>query len=1068
MKNVRKGLGVVGCAAVLAVPFATSATASADAAERVDAASLRTEGQREPIGIGEDRPALSWQLDGSGSQTAYQVRAASSEGALRAGRPDLWDSGRVESSRSSGIDYAGEGLEARDRVVWQVRVWDADGTVGPWSDPARFELGLLARSDWSASWIENPAYDYKDAQGAANPLPVFGKEFAAKGKVARARLYMTGLGMYDARLNGKSVGDAVLEPGQTDYADRVAYRTYDVTGLVQDGANVLGIDTGSGAYQRVVTPGRYFFGGSLEQHVTYGEPKAIAQLELTYADGRKETVASDDTWRTRLGATTYSSWWGGEDRDARRLPLDWSADPGRLSDGAWSAAAEAALSGTTTPTDTTPLVADPRPPIRIHDTHRPTKITKAADGSYVLDFGANRAGFVALQLQGAAGTKVTATVAEELNDDGTIDQRSMTSGKEPVTYSYTLSGDGVERWRPQFTYNSFRYVRVDGLVDAPGPETVTQEVAYASNPESSTFDSSVPLLNQIRTITKRAIENNMHSVLTDTPNREKGPYTGDNLHNIDALLTDFDMSAYQPQLVQNMADAQRKAGDESPGLIANIAPEYHRVRPVQIPRPGGTIQFLDEMNWGGAIIRIPWKLYETYGDTRTLRRYYANMVAWMDYEAQNKAKGDFTGLGDWLAQDTTTPQQLPILYGYHRAADELSKIADLLGKDDDAAKYRALATEVGQEFNVRFRHEDGARVYYGSDSQTSNAMALDSGLVPAADRQAVLDSLVRRIEAEKHTMTGGSPALASLFHALHDGGRDDVLYRMVTNPSAPSYGGFVSNGFTTLPESFGTVPHDQNSKGHHYLGQVDHWLVSAVAGIGQADGSVGFDRLRIKPSVTGELDQASGSYETPHGTASSAWRKDGTGLRLTVRIPANSRAEVWVPVRDGQAVQVDGMARTVTRSEQGYRIYDVGPGEHEFVARDAAAPPTPPTAPTPPTPPVTTPQPPVAPSSRAIRLTATRTARASTLRRSGILATVRTPTATRLQLGLERGSKAWATATRTVSRPGIYRVRLRLNAAGRRAVRALRPGRTVTVKVTVRAPIDGRTRVAKQPLKVRG
>ncbi len=925
-------LVVVATAALLVASGAGAGAALANppAAAPSRVTDLRTEHLVDPIGIDAPAPLLEWKLDGRAvaGQSAYQIRAASTAAALRRGRPDIWDSGRVASARSTNIPFAGAALRSRQAVVWQVRVWSGTGRVSAWSAPASWEMGLLARSDWSARWIENGGYDYTRPDGSETPLPVFGRAFRVGGAVARARLYMTGLGMYTATVNGRPVGDAVLEPGQTTYSAEVDYRTYDLTRQLRAGRNVLGIETGSGPYQRVKTPGRYFFGAQLEQYVVYGEPKAIAQLEITYTDGRRERIGTDASWRTALGPTTFSSWWSGEEYDARRS----ATAPGPradLSGPGWQGASPVALSATTTPRADTPLRADPRPPVTVAGTVRPVRITPTGTGSYIVDFGANRSGWPALRVSGPAGRTVTMLPAEALAADGTLDVRSTgASAGNQIAYRYTLKGHGVETWHPRFTYSGFRYLRVDGLPAAPAPDTVTMQVIHAANPRASSFDSSSRLLNEIHAITLRSMQSNMMSALTDCPDREKGPYTGDNLHNIDALLTDYDMSAYEPQLVRNMATAQRQPGDESPGLIANIAPEFHRVLPVKLQFPQGTIEFLDEVNWGGAIIRIPWKLYQTYGDTRTMAAYYGNMVAWLDYETATKAanNGDIPGLGDWSAFDNTTPLQLPVVAGHYTAATDMANIARVLGRTADQAKYTALAGQLGAEFTTRFRHTDAAGVFYGSDSEASNAMALDAGLVPAADRAAVLDRLVASVRGAGNHITTGSVALGPLFRALQAGGRDDVLYDMVVNPTAPGYGYFVASGRTALAESFS----GGGSQNHHFLGQVDAWLISGVAGIRPAPGSIGYQRLEIAPATVGDLTQARGSYTTPYGPVTSQWRKDaGGGFRLDVTIPVGTTATVRVPASAADTIHTTGPARLIHRTAAA-ATYQADAGSYTF------------------------------------------------------------------------------------------------------------------------------------------
>jgi hypothetical protein len=919
----------------LAASGVASASSSGPRTGPVRIVDLKTDDRINPVGIDDPAPLLAWRLstpkgNSPAGQQAYEIRASRSVAALRRGDADLWDSGKIISAANSQVPFAGSPLTARETVAWQVRVWDTSGRASDWSAPATWEMGLLSPSDWSARWIENSSYDYTRPDGSVTPLPVFGKSFTVHGKVAKARLYMTGLGMYATVLNGRSVSANVLEPGQTTYSAEVDYRTYDLTHQLKSGANILGIQTGSGAYQRVKTPGHYFFGGSLEQYTVYGEPKAIAQLEITYTDGHRETIKSDTSWRTALGPTTYSSWWSGEEYDARRSATA-PVKAANLTGADWQNASLAALSATTTPRDTTPLRADPRPPVTVAQTVEPVSITPRGNGSYILDFGANRSGWPSLKVSGPAGSTISMIPAELLNADGSLNVSSTgASAANPIAYRYTLSGKGVETWHPQFTYSGFRYLEVDGLAQAPDADTVTMKVIHAANPQASAFDSSDQVINEIHTITLRAMQSNMMSVMTDCPDREKGPYTGDNLHNIDALLTDYDLSSYEPQLVRNMATAQRQPGDASPGLIANIAPEFHRVAPTTLQYPQGTIEFLDEVNWGGAVIRIPWQLYQTYGDTRTMALYYDNMVKWLDYEAANKAanNGDIPGLGDWSATDNTTPMQLAILAGYYTAANDMAKIAGVLGKKTDHDKYAGLATELAGEFTTRFRHQDADGVYYGSDSETSNAMALDAGLVSAADQSQVLGRLVAAVRAAGNHITTGSVGLGPLFRALEAGGRDDVIYDMVVNPTSPGYGYLVASGHTTLSESLA----GSGSQDHHFLGQVDSWFISGLAGIRQASGSVGYHQLDITPAVVGDLTHASGSYNTPQGTVTSSWQKDRSGkLTLTVTVPNGSSATVHVPATSKAAIKATGdLAPELLNRSASAATYRVAAGSYTF------------------------------------------------------------------------------------------------------------------------------------------
>jgi len=1087
---------VVGSAAAGGVTNVklTSADGLALAANSLHVSTLRVNTFDNPIGLSDTTPILSWQVSGvAGSgpaamQSAYEIRVATSVPRLKKS-PDMWDSGRVESSSSNNIIYEGAPLQPRQALVWSVRVWDGNGQASNWSPPATWEMGLLTNADWSAKWIENPDYTY-ETDGVPNPLPIFGKAFTVHGTVAKARLYMTGLGQYAAKLNGQPVGPNVLEPGETSFFAEIDYRTYDVTNLLQVGSNVIGVETGSGEYDRVITPGRYFFQNNPEP--VYGTPKVIAQLEITYADGSVQTIDTDTSWLTELGPTTYSAWWAGEDYDARRIAANWTSSAANLEGPDWRAAGLVTLTPDTYPQDTTPLVADPRPPVTVQLESHPVSITPvtppggdtrlvadanpgdttvyvastgnfeigdtinidttgttetgtvtavgnanetalaapAAAGdsnikvnstgqrcfpfgcfgtpfinagdtivigsstdhetavvasvgsagatgtgvdltaplgadhangeavvipgsgisftpaltsshpfgatvtgtkppTWVLDFGVNQSGLPKITVSGEAGTRVQMIPSEEIYPDGLVNVGSTgASATSRILYHYTLRGGGTETWHSQFTYNGFRYLQVSGLTSPPTRDTITTLVTYNSSRETASFESSSDLLNSIYAITKRALESNMQSVLTDCPDREKGPYTGDNLHNIDTELTLFDMQSFQRQLVNNMRTAQRPVPFDSqfPGMIANIAPEYHFVPPISF----GSNWFLDEPNWGGAVIRIPWQLYLVYGDTKTMTQNYEAMVKWLEYEAATKAAngGNIRGLGDWSAAQSTDAQAV-IDYGYYRGVSTMAKIAAVLGKTGDAATYSALASSLKDEYNSKYLHTDAdGHAWYADNTEASNAVALDAGLVPDQYHQAVVDSLVQAVDGFGNRIGTGSVAIGPLFRQLHAAGRDDVIYQMVTNPASPGYAYLVDTGHTTLAESLSGT----GSQNHHFLGEVNSWFVHSLAGIQQMPDSIGYQNLLIKPAVFDNLDSVSGSYTTPAGEVTSSWQHVGKGVSFNFSLPDNVTATVSLPATGTtQSYRASGNGGAVfVGIQDGREIWTVGAGQTHF------------------------------------------------------------------------------------------------------------------------------------------
>ncbi|GAA2073718.1 family 78 glycoside hydrolase catalytic domain [Actinomadura alba] len=1016
---------------------------------------LRVDHLAAPLGIDDVAPTLSWRF-ASGprdqAQTAYQVRVAAAVRGLA--RPDLWDSGKVPGA-SVAVQYAGRPLRSRQRAAWQVRVWDAQGRVSRWSEPAQWEMGLLNPADWTAQWIAHPAWSDPEpnpvtiefpartaryvrldvtrlglpikegwpqkvsrlqlaelmvvdsaapqdnlarnapvtasesytvagswepkaitdgsltsekapfgytsyerfeqdltgsiwvqldlgsarrfdrvvlyprtevitddgrtanfpedftvrtsgdgtafevaatVEGQQPPppitrapaaLPVFTKDFEVGERVRSARLYATALGVLDVTVNGGPVSDAVLEPPNTAYKRRLVYSTYDVTRLLRRGGNDLRVELGNGMANVPATPGRY-------QKLTRsdGPPMFLGQLEITYTDGSRAVVRSDTTWRTALGATTFSSWYGGEDHDARRTPGDWRSAVRRDS-------------------PTARLTARMAPPVEPVETLRTKKITQPRPGVYVVDLGVNFAGWPRLRVSGPAGTKVTMRPAELLRADGTVSQHTTGS---PIWDTYTLSGEGTETWHPRFCYHGFRYLQLEGLPSAPDDDTVSGIVLRAANAEAGGFTCSNGLLNDIHKIIDRAVQGNMYSVLTDCPHREKLGWLEQTNLVFPAVARNYDVAAYYGELVRNIAEAQT-----ANGLVPDIAPEYTVFS-------GG---FRDDPNWGNAIVFAPWQMYRAYGDVATLRAYYPNMQRYLDYLG-TKANGDLLdyGLGDWITFDPSTPVGVTATFGYHRAAAALGEIAEVLGKDADAERYAGLAGRIGAAFNGKYLKENT----YGSGSQACDALALDMGVVPADRRQAVLDHLVESIRSRAYHLTVGEIALPSVFRVLSAAGRDDVIYAVATQTTSPSYGYQVLHGATALTENW-DGPTSGNSQNHFMLGAIDEWFGAGLAGLGQAEESVAFQNLLVRPAVVGDLTGATATYETPRGRAASSWRRSGNTLSLTVNVPPGATARIEVPLLGGTASRPKAHPKARWIGVQNGRgVFETGSGEWTFVS----------------------------------------------------------------------------------------------------------------------------------------
>ncbi|WP_158647305.1 alpha-L-rhamnosidase [Actinoplanes sp. ATCC 53533] len=864
----------------------------------------RTADLADPVGIDDPAPRLSWQLaaDRRGArQVAFQIRAASAPNLLLSGRPDLWDTGRVGGPQQR-VAYAGRRLGSRARVHWQVRAWGGPGGAGPWSAPAHFELGLLHRDDWSASWITHPRWAAGGEPEEA--LPLFAVDFTVTRPVAQARLYVTGVGVCVTTINGRPVTDAVLEPPNTDFAQRVVYTTAGVTALIRQGPNTIGVELGPGIAHVLRVPGRYTkFTG------TRAVPAALVQLELSFPDGTRTRVVSDTTWRTTAGPTLLSHWYGGEDHDARRELPGW--DTPAFDRSAWHRVAVVERPRVR-------LAARACPPIRAVAELPTREVLRPGPGILVFDLGTNVAGWPVLDVDLAAGTVLRVRPGEQLGPDGRVLQDDESTGA-PIVDTYVTRA-GRQRWHPRFTYHGFRYLEVTGLPDDAGPARVRALVLRAANDPVGGLHTSHPLINKIHDIVDRAVQSNMFSVLTDCPHREKLCWLEETHLVFDAVARGYDVAAYYRELAHNMADAQTGSG-----LVPSTAPEYVVFAD----------RFRDDPNWGGAIIMVPWLLYREYGDLETARRLFPHMQRYLRHLATRSVRDTLDhGLGDWLATDGSTPVAVAATWGYHRAAATLSRIAGALGGlDAEARRYRDLAGRIARAFQDRFF--DPGSAGYGSGSQACDAFALDLDVVPARLREATLGRLIAAIRAADDHLTVGEIALPPVLRTLAGAGRHDVVYRLLTQTTPPSYGHQVLAGATSLAEAW-DGPARGLSQNHFMLGAIAGWLGRCLGGVDQARGSVGYRRLVIAPVIPGELRSMAYRTRIPYGDVRVEWLRQDDRLTLDVTVPVGATATVRVPTAGGRAaVCDDDDLRPVSTTTAAAR-YRVGAGRWSFETEDAA------------------------------------------------------------------------------------------------------------------------------------
>jgi len=881
---------------------------------------LRCEAALDPLGVDVAAPRLSWRAASASRgerQTAWEVVVASSADALAGDRGDLWDSGRQPAGDLSAVRYAGAPLAAWQRAFWKARAWDAEGRPTAWSRPAAWAMGPLRPSDWKGVWIAGP--------GETESL-LLRREFVVGPGLRRAVAAVSGLGQYELSCNGARTSDDLLAPGWTDYERTVLYDIRDLTALIQPGRNALGLMLGNGMYDVVHRDRFAKFNGFA------GALRAIADLRLEYEDGRVEVVGTDGDWRTLAGPITFGNAYGGEDMDARLTPEGWDR-PG-FDDSRWPPAVryinpKAAMRGLTAAAD----------PIRANEVLRPVAQRALPDGSVVYDFGQNAACIPRVRVSGPAGSSVRLTPAEVVNPDGSINRATMGgTARGSSWWQYTKATDQPETWMARFCYIGCRYLKVEvfppatasgGSGAAPGAPARVDDlesiVVHSSAPAVGHFATSNPLLGRIDQLVRWAQLSNMMSIFTDCPHREKLGWLEQIHLNGPSLRYDFDVVRMMRKSMHDMADEERPDG-----FLPTTAPEYAKFES----------PFLAAAEWGSAFIIVPWQQYEFTGDPSLLREHYDGMKRYVGY-LQRQAVDDIVseGLGDWYdlgparpgaAQLTLPPFTATAFYYFD--ASVLAKTAALLGHADEAAGFTAQAERIRASFNRRFFHPDTGS--YDAGSQCANAMALAMGIAEPADRPRVLAALVADLEARGGAMTAGDVGYRYLLLALAEGGRSDLIYRMINQDDKPGYAYQLKQGATSLTEAWDANLHA--SQDHFMLGQIIEWFYHDLVGIGSDPEGPGFGKILLRPQPVGDLNWAEASYASVRGPITARWERAGGSFTLAVTVPADSTATVYVPSRPDTAVQEGGAAAegrpgvTFLRREQDRAVYAIASGSYRF------------------------------------------------------------------------------------------------------------------------------------------
>ena len=833
---------------------------------------IRFEHHPTGFGIGRSAPRISWQLSNDESvfeQTAYEVELAG----VRGGGPV-----RVESKEQVLVPWPFAALGSRERATVRVRV-GSGGRWSDWSEAAEVETGLLDRRDWTAAFV-TPT----EVGGLGSPAPLVRGEFVVTGPVARARLYTTALGAYEARLNDQRVGDEILAPGWTTYPKRLCYQSFDVTPLLVQGTNSFDAILGNGWYRGQLT--------WLKRRAVYGDRLAyLAQLEITYIDGMVQRVVTDESWKAVASGVLEDDLYDGQTTDLRvETTGPWA--PVDVVD--W---------------DLATLVAAEGPPVRRLMTVPVRELTLMDERKYLIDFGQNLVGWVRLTAHATApGQEVSVRHAEVL-ENGELGTRPLRGAK--ATDHYILKGADNEVLEPAFTFHGFRYAEVSGLQDL---EAGQLEAVVVGNDLERTgwFESSSAELNRLHENVVWGMRGNFLSVPTDCPQRdERLGWTGDIQVFAPTASSLFDCAGFLSSWLGDLVAEQGKDGSV-PLVVPNVL-------------PGGPAIAV----WGDAACVVPWVLYERFGDAGILQRQWDSMRSWVDYISAHAGddflwSGQFQ-LGDWL--DPTAPPDNPaaakadpdvIATAYFaRSAEILTRSAAVLGDEASAKRYGELAARVRQAFADNYATPAG-RVL--SDAQTVYGLAIAWSLLPTAQQRAGAGRrLADLVRLSGHTISTGFVGTPLILDALSESGYTDVAYRLLFQDVSPSWLYAVSMGATTIWERWDSMlpdgsinPGEMTSFNHYAFGAVADYLHRTVAGL--APGEPGYRSITVKPQPGRALTSAKARQVTPYGTAEVAWRREAGQFTLEVSVPQGTTAKVFLP---GTAVPET-----------------VGPGEHQWSADD--------------------------------------------------------------------------------------------------------------------------------------
>jgi alpha-L-rhamnosidase len=947
---------------ILALLLTLNVPALADNSKAISVYDLRVEHLENPLQLDVREPRLSWKIRATEpdvkhlTQQSYHILVASNPQLLADDQGDLWDSGQVESDQSVLVPYLGKPLSSRQACYWKVRVTDNQGHQSGWSDSAKWKMALLDPSDWSGSkWIglrekerdhELASREHvqlkKELQSHTSPL--LRKEIVVGKSVRKAMAYISGIGYSEFYINGKKIGDHVLDPGQTNYEKHTLYVVHDVTDSLAEGTNALGVWLGNG-----------FYGQNLGfmTKFGYGQPSVRVKLFVEYSDGTTQEFGTDTTWKATPSPIVFDNVYWGESYDARLEIPGWSE--AELDDSTWQAAVEVP-----SPCPDEQLRAQLIPPIKEVERLKPVEVRKVAPGTWLFDFGKNIAGWVEITVNQKAGDVIKMFPAEVVTKDPPRADQVTYGGApgRPHELFYVCKGGGEESWAPRFTYTGFQYVEISGLDSEPDAGSVQAVFVRSAIEKTGNFSCSHELLNQQYKASLLSMEGNVHSLPEDCPHREKCGWLGDAHATADLCLYNYDIFRFYAKYNRDIQDSLIKRYNDGSGTFKigerkSKVPKELKGIPTFVA-PGKRSARLGSIDWGVAYLILPWRMYLHTGDAQSFEPHYEHVKDFISFFRTYKNEDGVidNGLGDWCPprwDRRKAPEFMechPFVSGtafYYQALKIAGAMADVLDDQMFGRQCQKEAEEIKAAFNNVYLKpiENSNLKHFGS--QTATVMALRLGMVDSADAESRVEALVHDIN---HRHDGhhscGIHGQRHLYSVLAEHGQDELAYKMLTDTTFPSPGYVLSCGLSTWPErrfEWKKVRYS-NSFNHPMNGGFAAFMHESLGGIQPDPQKPGYQHFVLKPHLTDQLDWTNATIESPYGKIRSDWKNEADTFVWEIEVPPNSTATVFIPCSEtqevkesDQAIELENKTDPITSKNHSWRRLNVGSGLYRFIVK---------------------------------------------------------------------------------------------------------------------------------------